>query len=156
MVGTWYCVIFWGRDSYRDLICNFYKLGHSSLEIRYSLYIIRNHRPPPRHIHLLLQIEEYVLMQSGWFYSYPLHQWFSTGVPRHTGVPYDNARGATNNRNSLILYLFFYQGVLPNIDIANQGCRVEKRLRNTALHTHKHLWLHFLLIEVMKKCHMEF
>ena len=38
-----------------------------------------------------------------------LSQWFSTGVPRHIRVPWDSARGAANDCNSLL-----FRPVLPS------------------------------------------
>ena len=42
-------------------------------------------------------------------------QWFPTGVPRHTRVPWAGARGATNNYNSVIFIPNKQLGVPPDI-----------------------------------------
>ena len=39
-----------------------------------------------------------------------LHQWFPTGAPQHTKVPWDSARGVANNCKSLI----FRRPILPS------------------------------------------
>ena len=71
-------------------------------------------------------------------------QWFSTGVPRDTRVPWDSARGAANNCNSLIFKLFCHLGVPPNIDIAEQGCRVAKKVEKHCSNCCKFSSPHFI------------
>ena len=61
-------------------------------------------------------------------------QWFLTGVPRHTRVPWHSVKGVASYHFYWTLDLFQLLGVSPNIGIAIQNVpRDRKRLRSTAL-----------------------